>query len=113
LPLVPPFRATYGARLEGTGNRFFSSPYVSVGGETNARQTRLDPNDVAPAGYTLANAGAGVRLTTGSRGITVDVTVRNVFDKEYQSFLSRYKFATNPVVLDPGRNLTVRVATEF
>jgi len=113
LPLVPPFRATYGARLEGTGNRFFSSPYVSVGGETNARQTRLDPNDVAPAGYTLANAGAGVRLATGSRGITVDVTVRNVFDKEYQSFLSRYKFATNPVVLDPGRNLTVRVATEF
>jgi len=113
LPLVPPFRATYGARLEGTGNRFFSSPYVSVGGETNARQTRLDPNDVAPAGYTLANAGAGVRLATGSRGITVDVTVRNVFDQEYQSFLSRYKFATNPVVLDPGRNLTVRVATEF
>ena len=113
LPLVPPFRATYGARFEGKGNRFFLSPYVSVGGETNARQTKLDPDDIAPAGYTLANAGAGVGLATGPRVINIDVTLRNAFDKNYQSFLSRYKFATDPIVLDPGRNVTVRVSTEF
>jgi iron complex outermembrane recepter protein len=113
LPLVPPFRATYGARLEGKSNRFFQSPYVSVGGETNARQTRLDPDDVAPAGYTLANVGAGVGLATGPRIINIDVTLRNAFDTEVRSFLSRYKFATDPIVLDPGRNLTVRVGTEF
>jgi iron complex outermembrane receptor protein len=113
LPLVPPFRATYGARLEGKSNRFFQSPYMSVGGETNARQTRLDPDDVAPAGYTLANAGAGVGLATGARIVNIDVTLKNAFDADYRSFLSRYKFATDPIVLDPGRNLTVRVGTEF
>jgi len=113
LPLVPPFRATYGARLEGKGNRFFLSPYVSVGGETNARQTNLDPDDIAPAGYTLANAGAGVGLATGPRVINIDVTLRNAFDKDYQSFLSRYKFASEPIVLDPGRNLTIRVSSDF
>jgi hypothetical protein len=43
----------------------------------------------------------------------VDVTLRNAFNKQYQSFLSRYKFASDPVVLDPGRNLTVRVSTDF
>jgi iron complex outermembrane recepter protein len=113
LPLVPPFRATYGARLEGKGNRFFQSPYVSVGGETNARQTRLDPDDIAPAGYTLANAGAGVGLATRPRTINIDLTLRNAFNTQYQSFLSRYKFAADPIVLDPGRNLTLRVGTEF
>lgn len=113
LPLVPPFRATYGARFEGKGNRFFVSPYVSVGGETNARQTKLDPDDIAPAGYTLANVGAGIGLATGPRVISIDVTLRNAFDQDYQSFLSRYKSATDPIVLDPGRNLTVRVSTDF
>ncbi|MGH7513064.1 MAG: hypothetical protein ACREOQ_09090 [Gemmatimonadales bacterium] len=41
------------------------------------------------------------------------MTLRNAFDKKYQSFLSRYKFASDPIVLDPGRNVTVRVGTEF
>jgi iron complex outermembrane receptor protein len=113
LPQVPPFRATYSARLEGRGNDFFLSPYVLVGGESNARQTKLDPDDVAPEGYTLANVGAGVALATGPRVVHLDVSLRNAFNKEYQSFLSRYKFAADPVVLDPGRNLTVRVSTDF
>jgi outer membrane receptor protein involved in Fe transport len=57
--------------------------------------------------------GAGVALAAGPQVVHLDVTLRNAFDKKYQSFLSRYKFASDPVVLDPGRNLTVRVSTEF
>jgi hypothetical protein len=45
--------------------------------------------------------------------VHVDVTLRNAFNNEYQSFLCRYKFAADPVVLDPGRNLTVRVSSDF
>ena len=67
LPLVPPFRATYTAQFEGEGNGFFLSPYVLVGGESNAHQTKLDPNDISPEGYTLANLGAGVALAAGPR----------------------------------------------
>jgi hypothetical protein len=110
---VPPFRATYGARFESKGNASFVSPYVSLGGESNARQTKLDPNDVAPAGYTVVNVGAGVGVATGPRVLQLDVTLRNAFDKDSQNFLSRYKFATDPIVLDPGRNLTVRVSSEL
>ncbi|MGN6392785.1 MAG: TonB-dependent receptor [Gemmatimonadales bacterium] len=113
LPLVPPFRATYSARFEAAGNRVFVKPYISVGGETDARQTELDPDDFAPAGYTLANAGAGVALATGSRLVQLDVSLKNAFDSRYQSFLSRYKFSTDPLVLDAGRNLRVRVGTDF
>jgi hypothetical protein len=110
---VPPFRATYSARFEGRGNDFFQSPHILVGGESNARQTKLDPNDVAPEGHPMANVGAGVALVTGPRVVHLDVSLRNAFNTEYQSFLSRYKFAADPVVLDPGRNLTVRVSTDF
>ena len=42
----------------------------------------------------------------------MDVTLRNAFDKEYQNFLSRYKLATDPLVLDRV-DATVRVSTDF
>jgi iron complex outermembrane receptor protein len=113
LPLVPPFRATYSAQLEGKGNGFFRGPYVSVGGESNAHQSKLDPDDISPSGYTLVNMGAGVALTAGPQVVHLDLTLRNAFDKQYQSFLCRYKFATDPIVLDPGRNLTVRGSADF
>ena len=40
LPFIPPFRATYSARFEGNGDSWMQSPYFSVGGESNVRQTR-------------------------------------------------------------------------
>jgi hypothetical protein len=43
LPSMPPVRRTYTAKLEGRIVGSLSSPYFSVGGETNARQTRLNP----------------------------------------------------------------------
>ena len=109
LPFVPPFRATYSVRLEGGEYGRVVAPYLSVGGETNARQTRTDPEDYAPPGYTLANVGAGAILELGGRLLTVDLQLRNVFDKAYASFLSRYK----TYALDPGRNLIARVSTSF
>jgi iron complex outermembrane receptor protein len=109
LPFIPAFRATYGVRLEGGDRGWVQQPYLSVGGESNARQTRLDPNDFAPAGYTLVNVGGGLGLALGQRTIGIDLQVRNVFDKAYASFLSRYK----AYALDPGRNLIVRVSTSL
>jgi iron complex outermembrane receptor protein len=109
LPFIPAFRATYSARLEGTGKGWLQRPYLSLGGESNARQTRLDPEDFAPPGYTLVNFGGGFAMPAGRSQFAVDVQVRNVFDKEYTSFLSRYK----TYALDMGRNVIVQVSTEF
>lgn len=109
LPFIPPFRATYSARLEAGRNQWFQSAYFSVGGESNAKQTKVDPEDFAPEGYTLANLGAGVTLPLGQRTFGLDLQLRNVFDKEYANFLSRYK----TYALDPGRNFVVRVSSEF
>jgi iron complex outermembrane recepter protein len=109
LPFIPPFRATYSARLEGGKEGWLQDLYFSVGGESNAKQTRVDPDDFAPEGYTLANLGAGFALPLASRSLAFDFQLRNVFDKAYANFLSRYK----TYALDPGRNFIARVSTEF
>ena len=109
LPFIPPFRATYSARLEGGPTGFVQHPYFSVGGESNARQTRVDPEDFAPPGYTLAHLGAGFTVPAGRAEFAFDFQLRNLFDKEYASFLSRYK----TYAPDPGRNFVVQVSTVF
>jgi iron complex outermembrane receptor protein len=105
LPFIPPFRVGYELRLEGDDWGSLRAPHFSIGGETNSRQTRLDPEDIGPAGYTLVHLGGGV----GLGDVQLEVDVRNLFDKAYANFLSRYK----RYALDPGRNLTVRVSTRW
>jgi iron complex outermembrane receptor protein len=110
LPFIPPFRLNYGVRWErGSEERTVRSFYVDLGGETNAEQGRLDPEDFAPEGYTIANAGAGVALGVGQQVFNVDLAARNLFDTRYANFMSRYK-AYAP---DPGRNVTLRLTWQF
>jgi iron complex outermembrane recepter protein len=117
LPSIPPFRATYTARLEGERLGWLESPYFSVGGESNSRQTRLDPSEgeffalsgYRPDGYTLLDLGTGFTLPVGRDGLRADVTLRNVLNQQYTNFLSRYK----TYALDAGRNFTVRFSTGF
>ncbi|MEA2723030.1 MAG: iron complex outerrane recepter protein, partial [Gemmatimonadales bacterium] len=117
LPSIPPFRATYTARLEGEHLGWLESPYFSVGGESNSGQTRLDPSEAEffslsgyqPAGYTLLDLGAGWTVPVGRDGLKVDVSLKNVLDRQYSNFLSRYK----TYALDAGRNFTVRLSTGF
>ncbi len=45
LPSIPPFRSTYAVRLEGDRLGRLEEPYVSLSGESNARQARLDPSE--------------------------------------------------------------------
>jgi outer membrane receptor protein involved in Fe transport len=124
LPSMPPFRATYLARLEGHKLGALSSPYFSVGGETNGRQTRLNPAEVLffsqafngqgyqPAAYTLVNLTAGFSLPTGAgRTVQLDFQLRNAFNQAWADFLSHLKTnAPNPGM---GRNLIGRVTANF
>jgi len=123
LPLIPPFRATYSMRLEGRSKGSWVAPYLMVGGESNARQTRQDPSEAAfyaqafdgagyqSRGYTLANAGAGVGLQTGATVFRVDLSVRNLFNKSYADYLNRIK--TNARDPGMGRSVTLRLSTDF
>ena len=124
LPSMPPFRATYTARLEGRSLGGFSRPYFSVGGETNARQARLNPAEAAfyagalggagyrSAQYTLINLAAGFSVPTGGeRTIQFDVQLRNALNKDWVDYLSHLKtLVPNPGM---GRSLVARISTEF
>jgi len=123
LPSMPPFRATYTVRLEGGQGTWLQSPYFSIGGQTNARQTRLDPAEqqffadaFGGAGYqsqayTLVDVGLGFGLPVGARTMQFDFSLRNAFNRRYADFLSRIK--TNAVDPGQGRTLVARVTTEF
>jgi iron complex outermembrane receptor protein len=123
LPSMPPFRATYFVRLEGGENGLVVNPYFQIGGETNGRQSRLDPSE-APffsqafggsgyqsESYTLVNLGAGFAIPAAGTRFRFDFHVRNLFDKEYADFLSRIKTsARNPGM---GRTLIAKLSTDF
>jgi len=109
LPFVPPLRLTYGARVEGADIGPVAGPYLSVQGETNARQTRVAPDDTAPPGYSLAHLGGGFTTDALGHPVNVDVQVRNLFNARYTQFLSRYK----DYAPDPGRNIILRLSSEF
>jgi iron complex outermembrane receptor protein len=81
-------------------------PYVRLGGETHATQSRLDPSDVAPSGFTLWHLSTGVALATARGPLQVDLVVRNLTDRRYRPFLSRYKEFADA----PGRSVQLRVS---
>jgi len=109
LPLIPAPRTTLEAELHGAALGWAESAHAGLDVEINSEQTRLGPFDQQTSGYTLLGLDAGLGRRVGARPIRLDVRVRNLTDKAYKSFLSRYKgFA-----LDPGRNILIRLSTEF
>ena len=110
LTFIPPLRLLYGARLEAERpGAALRHPYLAAVVETNARQTRIDPRDVAPPGYTVTSFSAGFTRFVPRGALTVDLSLRNAFDVRYRSFMSRYK----AFALAPGRALVVRVSTSL
>jgi iron complex outermembrane receptor protein len=110
LTFIPPPRVIYAVRLEREQWRgWMRTPYVTLSAESNARQTRLDPRDVGPPGYTVTSLSTGFTRLTARGAATIDLSVRNALDVHYRSFMSRYK----EYALGPGRAVVVRVSTAF
>ena len=109
LPGIPPLRSLFG--LEGHLHPWSGTDRLVLRAELEraSRQNRLSPFDVATAGYTLVHLNAGMDFRVGPRRLSVDVRVRNAGNTQYRDFLSRYK----AFALNPGRNVVVRLSTEF
>jgi iron complex outermembrane receptor protein len=123
LPSMPPLRVTYVVRLEPRGAGVVQSPYLELRGETNARQTRLDPAEAQfyadafggtgyrSSAYSLLSVGAGVVLAAGSTALHLSLSVQNLLNRRYAEFLSRIK--TNAPDPGMGRSLIARIAADF
>jgi outer membrane receptor protein involved in Fe transport len=109
LPLIPPPRTTLEAELHGVALGWADNAHAGLDVEINAKQTHLGPFDTATDGYTLLGLDAGIARRLGSRPIRFDIRVRNLTDKAYKSFLSRYK----SFALDPGRNVLLKLSMDF
>ena len=124
LAAMPPFRATYRVRYEAPDLAAWAlAPYLWIGGESYAKQTRLDPSEeeffaaafdgagFTPMAYTLVNIGAGITLSAGATPLQLDLRVRNLFDTAHAPQLSRLK--TNAPLPGMGRALQVGIRAAF
>ena len=109
LPLIPPPRTTLEAELHSVALGWAEHAHAGLDVEINSEQTRLGQFDTATDGYTLLGLDAGIARHIGSVPMRFDIRVRNLTDKAYKSFLSRYK----SFALDPGRNVLIRLSAEF
>ncbi|HRP08066.1 MAG TPA: TonB-dependent receptor [Gemmatimonadales bacterium] len=105
LAFIAPLRVQGSIRLERNWIAVFDQPWMEFGVQVNAKATRIDPEDFAPDGYTLARLGAGASVA----GIDITVQVDNLFDTTYRGFLSRYKRYADEM----GRNLKVGVGMDL
>ena len=107
LSWVPPLRAALGVECHRENLGWAERGTLGLEIEHVSEQTRLGPFDTATDPYTLLHLEAGMGRRFGSRTFQLDLRVRNLADRTYRSFLSRYKgFAP-----DPGRNVVLRLST--
>ena len=108
LPFTPPARWTSEVKYELTHDgEMFDNTYVSLNMECHLRQSHYymaDQTETATPSYTLMNLTAGTDVKSGSKHIfSLYLTVSNLFDRAYQSHLSRLKYTdTNPRTGDMG-----------
>ncbi len=76
-------------------------------------QTRLPDDDTdfapPPEGYWLMHAGVGGRLPFGENRLSMQLSVRNLLDVSYRSYLNRLRYYADEV----GRNVELRLKYAF
>ena len=120
LPFTPAPRWTSELKYELTHHgRVLNNAYVAAGLECFLRQNHYycqDDTETATPSYTLVNLSAGTDLLIGGKKVAeLYVTAENLFNRAYQSHLSRLKYTdTNAAtgrmgVYNMGRNVVLKV----
>ena len=120
LPFTPAPRWTSELKYELTHHgRVLNNAYVAAGLECFLRQNHYycqDDTETATPSYTLVNLSAGTDLLIGGKKVAeLYVTAENLFNRAYQSHLSRLKYtdinaATGRMgVYNMGRNVVFKV----
>ena len=120
LPFTPAPRWNVDVKYELVcGGRTFDNMFVKAAAECNLRQNHYyaaNNTETATPSYTLFHLYAGTDiLCHGKRMMSVYLAGENLFDRAYQSHLSRLKYlGHNPVtgregVYNMGRNFSVKV----
>lgn len=122
LPMMPAPRWTCDVRYEfpNFAHNHLRRTFLAAGMEYNFRQNKfyaLDDTETATPGYALFNISAGMDLHIfGHNCIELTISCQNLFDKVYQSHLSRLKYVDSELatgrqgISAMGRNFCVKVS---
>ena len=114
LPFTPAPRWNSTLRYDIThSGRVLNNTYLSLGLTCYLRQNhvhRANDTETETPSYTLVNLSAGTDVKwKGKRVASVFLSAANLFDRVYQSHLSRLKYADGPGICDMGRNITIKL----
>ena len=115
LPFTPAPRWTSDLRFDVVrdGQHWLNNTFVSAGLECYLRQSHAhtaNQTETATPSYTLFNISAGTDIhRQGHRLCSLFVTAQNIFDRAYQSHLSRLKYATDGPICNMGRNISIKL----
>lgn len=115
LPMMPAPRWTCNIQYDfpAFAHGHCQRPFVSAGMEYNFRQDHfyaLDDTETATPDYAVFNLSAGMDIHVfGHNCIELSVVCQNLFNKVYQSHLSRLKYTDGPGISAIGRNICLKV----
>jgi iron complex outermembrane receptor protein len=110
---MPADRLTASARVFAPSSSHWTSPYVELGTTLVRRQDqvpRVTIYKLPTSGYALVNleVGATALQVHGVR-YEPSLAVRNLLDRSYRDYLSRYRLFVD----DPGRDIVLRLTVPF
>lgn len=116
LPLISPFKLSGNISQKiNIRSKLISSVTPTAEAEFSAAQKRymgLDNTETATPEYTLFNIGASVAIHySENHSAVLQFQVNNVFDRAYQSHLSRLKYLGN--IYNMGRNISLKLIIPF
>jgi iron complex outermembrane receptor protein len=103
LPQIPPATGRIAVRWDRV--RWFAG----IGAKFAAAQRRLGDFEFPTAGYSVADANAGVRMLVGDRLHALTLRIDNALDRDYRDHLSR----TKDVFPEAGRNVSLLYRITF
>jgi iron complex outermembrane receptor protein len=110
---MPANRLTASVRASGENSARVIGAYVELGTTVVQRQTYVPPVTIyklPTAGYALFNAQIGAAsITLGRVRLEPSLAVRNLLNRQYRDYLSRYRLFVD----EPGRDVVLRLTVPF
>ncbi|ANH82727.1 hypothetical protein A8C56_18660 [Niabella ginsenosidivorans] len=114
LPAIPADRYTNSLQWNIPSSKKTTDNFLQVNYMYVTRQTRYEPNSdysLPPGPYGLWGLDAGTKflLGNGSRSLTIDLAVENLFNKAYRDYLDSWRYYTDEI----GRNIQLHAIFRF
>lgn len=110
---MPADRLTTSVRVYGKSGSTWTSPFIEIGVTLVRKQDYVPSSTIyklPTAGYGLVNFELGANaVQIGRVRVEPSLAVRNLFDRRYRDYLSRYRLFVD----EPGRDVVLRFAVPF